>query len=110
MPMELDGSTILIADDEAPICELLKDILEQEGARTRMAASGSEALTALADEEPDVAILDVRMPPPDGLAGTSGNYLGGVATIGGKVVLILDVAEVLTHTGDLPASVPATVP
>jgi chemotaxis signal transduction protein len=53
---------------------------------------------------------DAVQPPPDGLAGTSGNYLGGVATVGGKVVLILDVAEVLTHTGDLPASAPATAP
>jgi chemotaxis signal transduction protein len=53
---------------------------------------------------------DAIQPPPDGLAGTSGNYLGGVATIGGKVVLILDVAEVLTHTGELPASAPATGP
>ncbi len=46
---------------------------------------------------------DAVQPPPDGLTGTSGRYLGGVATIGGKVVLILDVAGVLTHTGDLPA-------
>jgi DNA-binding NtrC family response regulator len=65
--MELDGSTVLIADDEAPIRELLRDILEQEGARTRLVGTGSEALAALAEEEPDVAILDVRMPPPDGL-------------------------------------------
>lgn len=38
--------------------------------------------------------------PPEGLAGTSGNYLGGVATIGGKVVLILDLSELLNHTGN----------
>jgi chemotaxis signal transduction protein len=49
-------------------------------------------------------------PPPDGLAGTSGNYLGGIATLNGKVVLILDVAEVLSHTGDVIASPPATAP
>lgn len=44
-------------------------------------------------------------PPPEALAGTSGNYLGGVATLNDKVVLILDVAEVLNHAaGQLPAA------
>jgi purine-binding chemotaxis protein CheW len=38
---------------------------------------------------------DAVQPPPEGLAGTSGNYLSGVATIGDRVVLILNVAEVL---------------
>jgi DNA-binding NtrC family response regulator len=68
MALELEGSTILIADDEASIRELLQEILEQEGARTRLVGTGAEAITAIANEEPDVAILDVRMPPPDGLA------------------------------------------
>ncbi|NTV62525.1 MAG: sigma-54-dependent Fis family transcriptional regulator [Oscillochloris sp.] len=64
----LDQSTILIVDDEEPIRELLRDILEPEGACIRMASSGHEALEALAAAEPDVLICDVRMPPPDGLA------------------------------------------
>ncbi len=69
MALELEGSIILIADDEAPIREMLQEILEQEGARTRLVGSGAEALAALTvDEQPDVAILDVRMPPPDGLS------------------------------------------
>lgn len=37
-------------------------------------------------------------PPPEGLAGTSGSYLAGVATPDDKVILILDVAAVLEHT------------
>ncbi|MEI7768644.1 MAG: sigma-54 dependent transcriptional regulator [Chloroflexales bacterium] len=67
MALELEGSIILIADDEGPIRELLQEILEQEGARTWMASTGAEAMSALLSDEPDVAILDVRMPPPDGL-------------------------------------------
>jgi purine-binding chemotaxis protein CheW len=43
-------------------------------------------------------------PPPEGLAGTTGNYLGGIATLDGKVILILDVAGVLEHTGELGAT------
>ncbi len=64
----LAGTTILIADDEQFICELLRDLLEPEGAQVRMVGSGTEALAAIDAEEPDLAILDVRMGPPDGLA------------------------------------------
>ncbi|GAB4437402.1 MAG: sigma-54 dependent transcriptional regulator [Chloroflexi bacterium OHK40] len=66
--MKLEGSSILIADDDAPIRDLLRDMLEPEGATIRVASSGSEVLAALEAEEPDVAIFDVRMPQPDGLA------------------------------------------
>ena len=43
---------------------------------------------------------DAIQPPPDGLAGTSGNYLGGIATVADRVILILDVAGVLNHATD----------
>jgi two-component system, NtrC family, response regulator AtoC len=64
----LEGSSILIADDEEPIRDLLRDILEPEGAAIKSARDGREALDAIAAEEPDVVICDMRMPPPDGLA------------------------------------------
>ncbi|MFO7167307.1 MAG: sigma-54 dependent transcriptional regulator [Chloroflexota bacterium] len=64
----LADSTILIADDEPSIRDLLRDILEPEGATVKLAKSGTEALKMIGEEEPDLAILDVRMPPPDGLA------------------------------------------
>jgi len=41
---------------------------------------------------------DAIQPPPDTLAGTSGKYLSGVVTLNDKVVLILDVAEVLSNS------------
>lgn len=34
-------------------------------------------------------------PPPEAMAGTSGRYLRGVASVGDRVILILDVAGVL---------------
>lgn len=64
----LTGSTILIADDEPNIRELFQDLLEPSGAQIHLAASGVEALAAIEAEEIDLAILDVRMPAPDGLA------------------------------------------
>ena len=66
--MRLQGCSIVIADDDEPIRDLLRDILEPEGASIRFTASGKEALASIEADEPDVAICDVRMPPPDGLA------------------------------------------
>ena len=37
----------------------------------------------------------VIQPPAEGLSGTSGRYLRGVATIGERMILILDVTELL---------------
>lgn len=67
MPMTLEGSTILIADDEGPIRDLLQDILAPQGARVIIATSGTEAIAILESEAPDLAILDVRMPEPGGV-------------------------------------------
>ncbi len=67
MAGSLDGSTILIADDEPSIRALLQDILEFDGAQIYLASSGREALFIIETEKPDLAILDIRMPAPDGL-------------------------------------------
>jgi two-component system response regulator len=64
----LNGSTILVADDDPVACGLLEEMLDGSGAHLIIARSGSEAIDALATNEPDVAILDVRMPEPGGLA------------------------------------------
>ncbi|MDZ4720765.1 MAG: response regulator, partial [Roseiflexaceae bacterium] len=68
MAISLVDSLILIADDEAPIRDLLVDILEPEGAKVRAVGSGQAALAAIEAEQPDLAILDLRMPAPDGMA------------------------------------------
>ena len=38
---------------------------------------------------------DAIQPPPETLAGTSGRYLAGIAHVGDRVILILDVPEVM---------------
>jgi nitrogen regulation protein NR(I) len=68
MAQELGGSSILIADDEPSIRQVLRDLLEDAGATVREAGSGLEALQAITSDEPDLAILDIRMPEPGGLA------------------------------------------
>jgi len=58
--------TILIADDEKDICNLIKISLEENGYNVLTAHNGKEAWDILAKEEVHLAILDVMMPVMDG--------------------------------------------
>ena len=52
---------ILVVDDDRDIVEALKTVLEASGYVVRTAASGSECLARVAEEPPDLIILDVMM-------------------------------------------------
>lgn len=59
--------TVMIADDEDSVVELVRVTLEDERVRVVAAADGITAV-ALADEvHPDLVLLDVNMPGFDGL-------------------------------------------
>ncbi|MBN2644096.1 MAG: sigma-54-dependent Fis family transcriptional regulator [Desulfuromonadaceae bacterium] len=58
---------ILIVDDEKSIRTSLTGILQDEGFQISAAEDGASALTALADEKPDLVLLDIWMPGMDGL-------------------------------------------
>ncbi len=57
---------ILVVDDSPDIVELLTDTLTRQGYRVSSAASGSEALSSVAKEAPDLILLDIQMPDMDG--------------------------------------------
>lgn len=58
---------ILVVDDEPPVREALRRALTLDGYRVSLAGDGSEALEVLGAETPDAIVLDILMPPPDGL-------------------------------------------
>lgn len=58
--------TILIVEDEAPLRELLADILEDAGYRAQQAIHGREALALVEQERPDLVLSDVMMPVLNG--------------------------------------------
>ncbi|MBF4509472.1 MAG: sigma-54-dependent Fis family transcriptional regulator [Aeromicrobium sp.] len=58
---------VLVADDEKNMRWVLREALEAEGYEVTEAADGKEALSAVADQEPDVLVLDHKMPAPDGM-------------------------------------------
>jgi purine-binding chemotaxis protein CheW len=41
-------------------------------------------------------------PPPEGIAGLSGHYLSGIATLGERLALILDIEAVISQGEALP--------
>jgi len=57
---------ILIADDEAPVRELLSVYLGKEGFALLEAEDGLDALSLLRRDRADVALIDVMMPGLDG--------------------------------------------
>lgn len=58
---------ILIADDEKNMRWILNKSLSGEGFFIIEAADGEEAFSSFLEEEPDIVLLDYKMPGPDGL-------------------------------------------
>ena len=59
--------TILVADDDAHIRQLLMFALGKEGLDAIEAADGEAALAIAMAEQPDLIVLDINMPRLDGL-------------------------------------------
>jgi two-component system cell cycle response regulator len=59
-------SSVLIADDNPQILELLEAYLEPLGVRVQLATDGEGALAAVERSEPDLILLDVMMPRRSG--------------------------------------------
>lgn len=45
--------------------------------------------------------IDAMQPPPEGMPGLSSRYLSGIATLGDRVVLLLNVEELLNDSGPI---------
>lgn len=60
-------SRILVADDEAPIRELLRQALEMNGYEVVEAADGVETVKIFRENQIDLVITDIIMPDKEGL-------------------------------------------
>ena len=56
----------LVIDDEDDIRLLMRVMLRQAGVEVEEAASATEGLARLRSSEPDVVLLDIRLPDGDG--------------------------------------------
>jgi DNA-binding response OmpR family regulator len=65
--MSEQRAKILVVDDVPENVRLLEAVLEAQGYEVVSATDGSAALELAESAEPDLVLLDVMMPPPDGL-------------------------------------------
>ena len=63
---KMESKTILIADDDRDIIEILKLYLENEGYTVMEAADGNIAWKIIKDNSIDIAVIDIMMPELDG--------------------------------------------
>lgn len=79
------GPVILVVDDEEMIRNLLKQFLTLKGYRVSLAQNGSEALSMVAQEPPQMIILDMYMPGMNGVEVLrelrARQYAGGVVVL-----------------------------
>lgn len=61
------SSTVLVADDDPAQRLLLKSVVEQLGLKVVVAENGIEAVELFKSCEPDLVLLDIKMPIMDGL-------------------------------------------
>ncbi len=88
---------ILIADDEKNLRWVLAKNLREEGFSTIEAGDGEEAFNSFVDKEPDMVILDYRMPKLDGM-----EVLRRISKINEKIPTIM-----ITAHGNTEAAVEA---
>ncbi len=60
-------ASILVIEDEEPIQILLRYNLEAEGHRVRVSADGEDTMMLIADERPDLILLDWMLPGISGI-------------------------------------------
>jgi len=63
----MSGARVLVVDDEQRVRRLLQTALTERGYDVTTAASGEEALAAIAKRQPDIILLDLIMPGMSGL-------------------------------------------
>ncbi len=110
-------SSILIIDDDIDIGNVLEEILTKEGYHVMRAYSGTEALLLLAQQKPDLILLDLMLPGLNGeeilpqIKGIPVIVVSAKADVDSKVNLLLggavDYVTKPFHTKELLARIKA---
>src|SRR3990167_7516358 len=65
--MNEDMNKIAIIDDDESICKTLELHLKRNGYDVSVAHTGSEGIRSIKEKEPQIIILDIRLPDTDGI-------------------------------------------
>jgi len=61
------GALVLVVDDDRDLCANMKDVLSDRGYRVSVAHDGSTAIEKAWESDFDVILLDMKLPPLNGL-------------------------------------------
>lgn len=64
---EQEGAVVLVIDDDPEVCCILQRILEHKGYFVAIAHDGEEAITKAQEHHHDIILIDVKLPPINGL-------------------------------------------
>jgi CheY-like chemotaxis protein len=64
--MVLEGTSVLVVDDDEDTLEILSFLIGEQGGTVRSAVDAAQALEKLAMWTPDIVVLDISMPGMDG--------------------------------------------
>ena len=90
-----NGARVLVVDDDEDLCANMKDILNDKGCRASVAYDGNTAIGKVCEENFDVIMLDMKLPPLNGLE----TYLA-IRNIRPNVVVII-ITGYLQEMGNL---------
>lgn len=62
-----DCPTLLLVDDDATFCQVLRNAFEARGFTVRVAHDADQGMVLAAEDPPEYAVVDLRMPGPSGL-------------------------------------------
>jgi DNA-binding response OmpR family regulator len=78
---------ILIVDDDENICALYEEELREENHEVDVAYNGKESIEKLKTFQPDIIVMDIRMPEMDGI-----EALGKIIAMHKNIPIILNSA------------------
>lgn len=90
-----DKKKILLVDDDPDFVEAVKVIVESGGYDVRVAYDGKEGLAAVAEDKPDLIVLDVMMPVMNGHEACN-KLKGNPETAKIPIILLTAVADRVT--------------
>lgn len=90
-----DKKKVLLVDDDPDFVEAVKVIVESGGYDVQIAYDGKEGLEAVAQNKPDIIILDVMMPVMNGHEACA-KLKGNPDTAGIPIILLTAVADRVT--------------
>jgi len=90
-----EKKNILLVDDDPDFVEAVKVIVENGGYTVRVAYDGQEGLEAVAEERPDLIVLDVMMPVMNGHEACA-KLKGDEKTADIPIILLTAVADRVT--------------